>query len=569
MNLNLKSILIVFISIFILSLFNFCSEKKDKDTIKNQKSDKQVVKTENNINDNIEEDEGMIPPPSEEVNKLDDPSLWKNFSSDEIISMIKDEFLKEKPDYKIIDKICEAGIDKDNNVWQYYYFYGNSKYEQKDYQKSLDNYIKAVEKLDKFSKKDLTNDIAAELHGNIGASLKNLKRYKEAMNHFRRSADYSINKSNALYNLASCYYEIGLEFKDKDNKISDNAKGYFNDAIKILNSSLSYSADKYLIYFTLADIYYSLEDYKNAEKYFIKCTEISPFEKDNYKMLVKIYEKKGDEKNINIYKAKADFFEEPPKYNSVIKHLEKIDWKNDNELAIMYAAAKTQIFMSKNEMDNAIELLNQFIKDYPDESEYFVNKSIIYFMQKDYQKSLESCLDGLKINKDDSRLLSRAASAYYKLNQNANAEKYFLKALEINPHNASIREELASFYRSEKNKNSEQKARFHQGIVFYLKGQYYDTIYSFKGLKKENIERLYEYYFYYAKAYLAIGDKVNALHYFKKAYDEKKDYYDVVIEIVNIYLQDDKKVLSNKIIDDFISNNPNHSNIEELKKLKI
>ena len=555
---TMKYILIIIITLcFVLSI-NTCKtgkNKNDTNNITNQKVEK------------FEHNDIAKVPSDEEFNN--DSSMWENFNTKEIIAMIKEEFRKRKPDYKRVVDICKIGIKKYPKQWKFTYWLGNCNMKRKNFKEALKNYEDAFSKIKQYSKDKFKGDDAAELHGSIAQAYKRLNQYKKAIENFKISAELALDKGTPLYNMAVCYYDIAREIKKREGKLTKDIKLYTKDAIKLLENALLYNIKKILIYYTLADISFFLEDYPNAEKYYKLCIELEPYDSYNYKKLAESYLLMGKKELSEITYAKSNFWEEPPDYESVIKHLDSVNWKANEELIVMYISAKSQLLASKGKMNLALETIDKYIKEYPNIGELYVNKTVLEYASKDYKKALKTCTQGLKKFPNNSRLLGRAASAYWKLNNINKAEEYFNKALLIEPQNAPIREELANFYRKKEDEVSMKKARMHQGILFYYKKQFEEVIFAFKGVKGNELGRIWEYYYYYGLTYKELGDFDRAIYFLKKANKSKSDYFEAVYELAKLYKEIGDKTNMKNQIDSFIRNNPNFSENKKLKKLKF
>lgn len=86
-----------------------------------------------------------------------------------------------------------------------------------------------------------------------------------------------------------------------------------------------------------------------------------------------------------------------------------------------------QLYNTENDnlLDNMKRIAETVLKYYPDHVESLSNLSIVYMLQKQYDKALEPLLKAEKLNSKDYIVLSNIAQAYKLKGDNKNAIKYY------------------------------------------------------------------------------------------------------------------------------------------------
>ncbi len=88
---------------------------------------------------------------------------------------------------------------------------------------------------------------------------------------------------------------------------------------------------------------------------------------------------------------------------------------------------QVQLYNTENDdlLDNMKRIAETVLKYYPDHIEGLSNLSIVFMLQKQYDKALESLLKAEKLNPKDYIVLSNIAQAYKKKGDTNNAIKYY------------------------------------------------------------------------------------------------------------------------------------------------
>lgn len=90
-----------------------------------------------------------------------------------------------------------------------------------------------------------------------------------------------------------------------------------------------------------------------------------------------------------------------------------------------------QLYNTENDdlLDNMKRIAETVLKYYPDHIESLSNLSIVFMLQKQYEKALEPLLKAEKLNEKDYIVLSNIAQAYKLMSDNINAIKYYEQTL--------------------------------------------------------------------------------------------------------------------------------------------
>ena len=130
--------------------------------------------------------------------------------------------------------------------------------------------------------------------------------------------------------------------------------------------------------------------------------------------------------------------------NFTTEIIKTIDYSNENKNKWTWADSKPlddpkefmlssiqnyqlQLYDTENDklLDNMKRIAETVLKHYPDHVESLSNISIVFMLQKQYDKALEPLLKAEKINPKDYIVLSNLAQAYKLKGDNKNAIKYY------------------------------------------------------------------------------------------------------------------------------------------------
>jgi len=198
---------------------------------------------------------------------------------------------------------------------------------------------------------------------------------------------------------------------------------------------------------------------------FSKCLEINPASTSAMFELAKIYSSNGDqtssalllEKAINIdqqnkwYKVLlAQIYQQGKQYKKAADLYQQLYAIDPDNLEYLYMNAA--LLSSAKEFDRAIDIYNELEKKIGINDQISVEKQQIYQAagkKKEAQAELQKLID---FNPAEPRYYGLMADYYLSENDDANALKYYLKILEIDPDNGFVLFSLTSYYREKGDK---------------------------------------------------------------------------------------------------------------------
>ncbi|MDP1675326.1 MAG: tetratricopeptide repeat protein [Bacteroidota bacterium] len=250
------------------------------------------------------------------------------------------------------------------------------------------------------------------------------------------------------------------------------------------------------------------EEKWNGETYYIKATvSVNPNE---------VYK--------NIARIAAD--------HSMLKELEEVKRKND-EAALEIERLRKKLTETKSEQ----EKINQQ-KEYKTATEVLTASNLFRagfqaFDSHEYDKAIQLFQKAMEINPNDPLLNNNLGSAYYKSGNYGKAIQYLEKAIEINPQYSMAFNNLGNVYSDKGNidkaielyenavdLNSENYlAYYNLGLAYYNSGKKDKAIKYYKKTIKINPT--------YSEAYCNLG----VIYYDKDDYDEAIEYFSKAIEL--------------------------------------
>lgn len=146
-----------------------------------------------------------------------------------------------------------------------------------------------------------------------------------------------------------------------------------------------------------------------------------------------------------------------------------------------------------NKIDSSIIILKEFASKFPEDSIFLLEIGYRYTLNKEYSKAVNYLTNYLAKNPNHIEALNIIADCYSYLNKDAEAEKYYLKGLKIDPENPTINNNYA--YLLTKRKDRLQDAlKFSEKALKYEpnNGAYLDT-YGWVLFRMGNYEKAKEY----------------------------------------------------------------------------
>ncbi|WCJ44640.1 Small glutamine-rich tetratricopeptide repeat-containing protein [Euphorbia peplus] len=176
---------------------------------------------------------------------------------------------------------------------------------------------------------------------------------------------------------------------------------------------------------------------------------------------------------IHFFKATPDGNDDPVQvdkatrlFHDALNEMQKTGCQsyNMNSLAETLKSQGNQAMQGKSYAD-AIELYSCAISLFESNAVYYCNRAAAYTQIQKYTEAIRDCLKSIEIDPNYSKAYSRLGLAYYAQGNYRDAiDKGFRKALELDPHNEGVKENIR---RSEqKLKEEQQRFRWDQNMNF-------------------------------------------------------------------------------------------------------
>ncbi|MBN1970861.1 MAG: tetratricopeptide repeat protein [Candidatus Delongbacteria bacterium] len=272
----------------------------------------------------------------------------------------------------------------------------NAFYENKEFDKAKIYYEELLE--------SYNNNFS--IHQNLAECLSIEKNFSESIKHLDKAIQIGekskIDKeilSNLILQKAIVYLNSG------------NDKKAFEEFKKAENLT----EDKSNVYVSRGVHYFKIEDYNNAISDFNHVLESDP---NNIDVLEKLF----------ISEKKLDHTE------NALDLCDKI-LKIDNNKA-EFTLHKANLYFSKKDYSNASLSYSDYHSKIEGTSESYLNSSISYFENGEYNKSLEEIGKAINLDKNCSNLYLARTKIYNKLNDFDNMLKDYRTALDLDPENS-------------------------------------------------------------------------------------------------------------------------------------
>lgn len=259
------------------------------------------------------------------------------------------------------------------------------------------------------------------------------------------SYDLMFNKANELY-LSGDFDNAELLYRNILEAVPENAdvlnmlgltaqaKNLHKQAVSYFLNAIKFAPKHLPLYFNLAVSYQNLEQYIQAIDAYNKVIELNPNIKETYNNIAAIYEKLNKpQKAIEFYNKAVSLDENyiEPLINIAvlqkdITKLEDLKLKfPQSHLPYYYLGLN---YFNENNFSKALELISQADSIENNITEIKLLKAKIYFALEDIQSASENFYLTLKLN-------DKCVEAYVALANIENNEKYYLKALDLEPNN--------------------------------------------------------------------------------------------------------------------------------------
>lgn len=155
------------------------------------------------------------------------------------------------------------------------------------------------------------------------------------------------------------------------------------------------------------------------------------------------------------------------------------------------------VYLNNKRQKDALALLNSYIKEYDQDAGLFARRADVYFSMKDVTLAAKDYEHALKLDPQYPAAASKLSTAYILLKRPADAEKMLLQAVELEPKNGQLLQNLSS--------------------VFLTNGKPEQAISTAK--RALQVAPTSELYVTLGNAYEALGDAQNSLISFQRASD--------------------------------------------------
>jgi len=332
--------------------------------------------------------------------------------------------------------------------------------------KEAEKMYKKAEKI--FFELEMVNEIF-ELYINYGTLYSKLARFDEAEEYLTKSLEY-FEQIEDSYNSVVCYLNLGRVEQDRANFYK--ALEYFNYAIELSNQDTNLVSMVSLLYYSRANIFYSLKeyskavkDYEIAQNYAIKQSDrameasiknaLAGIEADNgniekaealYQEIIEVFEEDNNiEEIVATYTNIALLYDKKGMYQLAQKAHEKaLKLARDVKIVVLEISILinlAELYATVVAIEKAINLYNEALEllSYYDNddllSKCYLNLANIYESTTEFKRAIKygKLALGLKEKLEQSNALyivyNTLAISYDGLKQIEEAEKYYKKAL--------------------------------------------------------------------------------------------------------------------------------------------
>ncbi len=301
----------------------------------------------------------------------------------------------------------------------------------------------------------------------------------------------------------------------------------YERAITSLHKAEDFEVDNLTVYFELGKNYASLEDFLQAENYFLKVLEKRPQDilvlqelkniyqtEKNYPKAIQITEKLKD-LDLNYAEDLAKFYLKNEQYKKALETLDEYEAKKGFKKT--HQQLKTEIYEKAKPVEIVEEYLKNKLKENPENRQNYTALINLYLASKQQQKAEEIAKDLQDINPENSlaHLVLYKKSIKNNKEEAVSAMKIILNSSEIEGNQKEmVLKELNSFL----TENPEYKEEFAEVL-------------SEENLHK-NQSDVEKARFYKEK------DKQKAMEYFEKALKNSPNDFKLIREILDLQIEE-------------------------------
>jgi len=248
----------------------------------------------------------------------------------------------------------------------------------------------------------------------------------ELLNILHKEAKHQeiIDKIEALPNEEKTPEIIGILARAYNN--IDN----YEKAVELLKSTEEYGKDTNVWNYRIGYSYYYLDNYLEAEKYFLKAVELNPTDSDSHLFLCWIYQELTDKEKDNSEKI-IEYLNKSIEYVNIYSKLEPEE------------SIKDELIFAEERLGWAYDRLNNFIEGEKHlrsaielgDNDKWVYSQLGYTLrhQDRYEEALENYMKSVELGRNDTWIYSEIAWTYFSLEKFSEALEYINKAKELSP----------------------------------------------------------------------------------------------------------------------------------------
>lgn len=391
-----------------------------------------------------------------------------------------------------------GAVEKYNQALTYekapgiYFTLSRLYYNTSQYQKALDNALKALE-------------IASEnteYKENAADDYIMLNDYKKALSLLKEVSEKNPDDINVLYNIgrlyeaenqpseAIKYYEKITEEFTYDEAvlhrmvtIYENYKDYANEA-SAMEKLLVLDPSNYELKITAAQTYLKIPDYEKALKLYESILEINPKNRQVQTEVIKIYfrqnrtdiafEKYGQliNKDTVDFLTKMGvalaFYDAATEDSSALGTAKSILETVHNSYPKEWMPEFYLLLIGMRETKQAIpeEKLNMILEKADTSAEAYVQVGFVYYEQNKFEEAVKIFVKGADKFPDDFRLNYLTGLSYYRLGKNKDAYPFLEKALVMSPSDINVLSTLGLVYDDLK-MDAECERVYEQALKYY------------------------------------------------------------------------------------------------------
>ena len=357
---------------------------------------------------------------------------------------------------------------------------------------------------------------------------------------------------------------IFIYSQNSNDKISKSEKNYLNayflaekykfleehaDALKFYEKCISINPEESSAYHEIAKIYFSEQEWDNAEYYTKEAIRLDPEKKWYYFLLIDLYviQNKLDEQveayndliqmnpdQYMYYLQKLFVLKEKGDFKKAHKFIGKIKAKFglSNELLL----EKKSIFTATGDYKSAEEILNSLIKKAPRNTTYLRELAELYMLKSDYNEAISTYEKLLLLNPNSAESILALYHIYKNKNDEVNQDKYLLMITENTKISLEKKRDL--FYKllqeNNENENESFKKIIEKAIIVYPDEPLFNLILGDLYTKEEKYKKaIYHYNKSLNSPFVKdeyVYTKLIEIYFLKNDYTSAINYANIAIE---------------------------------------